>query len=111
MTVTGVQVSPTRASTSCTTTPSPALTWGGWLVRHNRGREAGEVVARARTALTDEDKKADFERRWQRLMDGDSDDKSSDKVMDADTKEDSDEESSNEDEEQEEDDVDMLVVS
>lgn len=45
-----------------------ALAWAGWLVRAGSGREAGDVIARARAAI-DDGHKIDFERRWRELLD------------------------------------------
>ena len=101
-------------STSADAEAEAALVWGGWLIRHRYGREAGEVVARARAALLEEDKKTDFERQWKRLMDEpategsdhqrDSDELANASLVDMD-------DDGREEEEELDDDVGMLVVS
>lgn len=48
-----------------------ALRWGAWLIKHDNGAEAAEVIATARSSLMNEANPAalpTFEARWSELL-------------------------------------------
>ncbi|KLO16918.1 hypothetical protein SCHPADRAFT_937468 [Schizopora paradoxa] len=57
-----------------------ALKWGRWLSSHERGTEATEVIATARTAITSLGGSVleDFEKRWRDILDNDGEDEERD---------------------------------